>query len=116
MPQVIQDLFTAAIGGGSIVRYRKLAIVRWPGIELVTTDVSLRQAQCWARGVPTSGSSSQDREQLLERLAPRIPALAGGCECRGTAAQLSSLAQTMRAQGLDLQAWRVPGAPAAVPA
>lgn len=108
MGQYIQDLFTVAMGGGSIQRYGEMAVLVLPGAALVTTREDIQKAQRWARGRNTTGSEDEDRRCLLAQLETLIARGDYDCLTRGASDTLARLAKRMRDNGMDLQAWRIP--------
>lgn len=110
MGHYIQDLFTVAMGGGSIRRFRDMALVELPDVQLVTTVRELHRVQRWARAMPTSGLAAADRKKLLDELSTMIVHADSADATRGAGAALASLARCMRAGGMDLESWKVPQA------
>ena len=110
MATYVQDLFTVAMGGGSVRRFGGMAVVQLPSIALVTTPQEFQDAQRWARGRNTSGDEAQDRAQMLARLQTIIAPSGTSLDTRGQANQLTKLAGIMRAEGMDLDAWCFPEA------
>jgi hypothetical protein len=108
MTRVIQDLFTVAMNGGSILRYGRMAVVTLEGTKLVTTCQDIQKAQCWGRSIPTSGVERDDRERLLDQLDTRIGLTDSACPTRGNSDALRKLAIQMRERQMDLDAWSIP--------
>ena len=124
MAQYIQDLFTVAMGGGCIRRFRDLVLITLPGVALVTSRQELQQAQCWARGLRATESADEDRARLLDHLQTRIGRVDCSCPTRGSDQAIARLVRLMQTNHMDLGDWRIPQSvldrvtptPAALPA
>lgn len=108
MGQYIQDMFTVAMGGGTIRRFGEMAVVTLPGAALVTSRDDLQKAQRWARSRNTSGQETEDRVQLLAQLETLIAHADSASVTRGAQPLLTKLVKRMREEGMDLQVWRIP--------
>jgi len=108
MGQYIQDMFTVAMGGGTIRRFGEMAVVTLPDAPLVTSSDALQKAQRWARSRNTSGHEAEDRVQLLAQLETLIAHTDSSSVTRGDPPLLTKLVKRMREEGMDLQVWRIP--------
>lgn len=108
MSRFIQDLFTAAMGGGTIRRYGDMALVMLPGTALVTTRQNIQHAQRWARALDTSGEPQNDRQRLVDQLETRIARIDQDNTTRGAPDALMQLAVRMRDNNMDLDSWHIP--------
>lgn len=108
--KVPKNLFEAAIGNGTVRRFRDFALVvlDGEGALCVPNDVWLPAAS-WALSRAPSGNRLRDRFQLLSRLDILVTR-------RGTAVisttgahlRLARLRDVMKREGLDLQEWNFP--------
>ncbi|HSW14755.1 MAG TPA: hypothetical protein VLI06_18065 [Solimonas sp.] len=108
MGQHIQDLFTVAMGGGTIRRYGEMVVLTLPGVELVTTSDDIQQAQRWARSRNSSGQEQLDRDAMLARLETLIARNESGGPTRGTDDIIARLAKRMRTNEMNLDEWNLP--------
>lgn len=97
-----------AMGGGTIRRFRDMAVVTLPDAALVTTRLEIQAAQRWARSRNTTGSEQEDRNCMLAQLQTLIARNDYDCVTRGSSATIARLAKLMRDEGMDLTAWRIP--------
>lgn len=108
--KVPKNLFEAAIGNGTVRRFRDFALVvlDGEGALCVPNDVWLPAAS-WALSRAPSGNRLRDRFQLLSRLDILVTR-------RGTAVisttgahlRLARLRDVMKREGLDVQEWNFP--------
>ncbi|HEY0917337.1 MAG TPA: hypothetical protein VGE22_20825 [Solimonas sp.] len=110
MATYVQDLFTVAMGGGSVRRFGGMAVLQLPSIALVTTPQEFQDAQRWARSRNTTGDEAKDRAQMLAQLQTIVAPPGTSLDTRGQATQLVKLAGIMRSEGMDLEAWCFPQA------
>lgn len=110
MATYVQDLFTVAMGGGSVRRFGDMAVVILPDASLVTTKQEFQDAQRWARSRNTTGDEVKDRAQMLAQLQTMVASVSGGSDTRGAMPKIARLAGIMRTEGMDLEAWRIPQA------
>jgi hypothetical protein len=103
-----QDLFTSAMGGGTIRRSRELALVTFRDSVLITTSDDLRKAQLWGRARDASPSEHDDRVSLLLQLDTVITKVDAKEPTRGGPEALARLARLMRESGMNLAEWRLP--------
>lgn len=106
----VPDLFTIAMGGGTIRRLGNMAVLMLPNISLVTTREEAQQAQLWGRARNSSGDEQMDRDTLLARFDNLIARADGSATTRGAPDALLRLARQMQDSGMDLAAWLVPQA------
>lgn len=104
----IPDLFTIAMGGGTISRFGIMAVLTLPGVAFVTTKQEMQQAQLWGRARLSSGDEQKDRDTLLAQLSNLIARADGSATTRGEPQMLSRLARQMQDSGMDLAAWLIP--------
>ena len=104
----IPDLFTIAMGGGTIRRFGTMAILTLPGVALVTSRDEMQQLQRWGRARNSSGNEQQDRDELLKQLHTLIARADGSAATRGAPDALSRLARQMQDSGMDIAAWLIP--------
>lgn len=108
MPQFVQDMFTSAMGGGSIRRFGEMAVITLSDTALVTTSQEIQDAQRWARARNATTNARNDRELLLAQLQTLIVGNDTSGDTRGAVAKIGKLAGIMQAEGMDMQAWRLP--------
>ncbi|WP_028081630.1 hypothetical protein [Solimonas soli] len=103
-----QDLFTSAMGGGTIRRASDLALVTFRDAALITTSEELRRAQQWGRARDASANEHDDRLTLLQQLDTMI-ARAGTAEpTRGEPATIVRLVRKMHESGMNMAEWKIP--------
>ena len=106
----VPDLFTIAMGGGTISRFGIMAVLTLPGVAFVTTKQEMQQAQLWGRARLSSGDEQKDRSTLLEQLTNLVARADGSATTRGAPDMLSKLVRQMQDSGMDLAAWLIPSA------
>lgn len=103
-----QDMFTIAMGGGSVRRAGDVVVLAMAGSSMVTTRQDMQKAQCWARSKATTGNAVDDRHGLVAQLDTLIAGLDSGYGTRGPNLSLCRLVRGMQSNGMDLAPWSIP--------
>ena len=108
--KVAKNVFEAALGNGTVRRFREFALVVFDGEGAISVpnDVWLPTA-AWAHSRAPSGNRLRDRFQLLQRLDVLVTRRGTSMvSTAGAHLRLARLRDAMKQEAIDLKEWNFP--------